>query len=301
MGQYILRRLLLLVLTMLITSAIIFGLTQLLPGDIARINLGRDASPQALEEFRETHGLNDPVPAQYVNWLGGFITGDWGRSFNRGFPAVRPMVTARLENTLRLAAMTLAISIPLSILLGVAAALTEDSWLDSIISVFSLSVVGLPEFVTGIVLINVFAHGLNWFPATSFACQRLQCRRLAAGADAAGGYGDAGTACVCLSHDACRSHRRDEESVCTYRHSERPAPAQSHLQACLAQRPAAHDYGDRPEHRLVDRRPGHHRGGVQLSGPGARTGRGGQGAEYPHHPGDCHVDHLRLCHRQLGR
>jgi peptide/nickel transport system permease protein len=169
MGQYILRRLLLLVLTMLITSAIIFGLTQLLPGDIARINLGRDASPQALEEFRETHGLNDPVPTQYVNWLGGFITGDWGRSFNRGFPAVRPMVTARLENTLRLAAMTLAISIPLSILLGVAAALTEDSWLDSIISVFSLSVVGLPEFVTGIVLINVFAHGLNWFPATSFA------------------------------------------------------------------------------------------------------------------------------------
>jgi peptide/nickel transport system permease protein len=168
MGRYILRRILLLVLTMLITSGIIFGLTQLLPGDIARLNLGRDASPQALAEFRETHGLDQPVVQQYVRWLVGFVTGDWGRSFNRGFPPVLPLVLDRLENTVRLAAMTLAISIPLSILLGVAAALTEDSWLDSIISVFSLSVVGLPEFVTGIVLINVFAHTLNLFPATSF-------------------------------------------------------------------------------------------------------------------------------------
>ena len=168
MTEYIIRRLLLLVVTMLVTSALIFGLTQLLPGDVARLVLGRDASPVALEEFRETHGLNDPVPQQYVNWLGGFVTGDGGRSDSRGSPEVRPLIVQRLGNTLRLAALTLAISIPLSILLGVLAGLFEDSWLDSIISLFSLSVVGLPEFVTGIVLINVFAHGLGWFPATSF-------------------------------------------------------------------------------------------------------------------------------------
>lgn len=168
MTQYIIRRLLLLVVTMLVTSAIIFGLTQLLPGDVARLVLGRDASPVALAEFRETHGLDQPVPQQYVTWLGGFLMGDWGRSYSRGSPEVRPLVAQRLANTLRLAAMTLAIAIPLSILMGVLAGLFEDSWLDSIISVFSLSVVGLPEFVTGIVLINVFAHGLGWFPATSF-------------------------------------------------------------------------------------------------------------------------------------
>jgi peptide/nickel transport system permease protein len=168
MTRYIIRRTLLITVTMIITSAIVFGLTQFLPGDIARINLGREASESALEEFRERNGLNDPVPIQYINWLSGFVTGDWGRSYNRGYPQVRPLVVDKLENTLRLGAMVLAISIPLSIILGVIAALNENGWLDSVISFFSLAVVGLPEFVTGIVLINVFAHGLGWFPATSF-------------------------------------------------------------------------------------------------------------------------------------
>lgn len=167
MTRYIIRRLLLLILTMLITSMIIFGLTQLLPGDIARINLGRDAGEAALERERERLGLNAPLPEQYVDWLGGFVSGDWGVSFNRGNPPVRPLVMDRLGNTLRLAGLTLLISIPLSILLGVIAALREDSWIDSLISLVSLSVVGLPEFVTGIVLINVFAFELELFPSIS--------------------------------------------------------------------------------------------------------------------------------------
>lgn len=168
MARYIIRRVLLLIVTLFITSAIVFGLTQLLPGDVARLVLGREASPAALNEFRERYGLDDPVPEQYFHWLGGFLTGDWGKSYARGNPAVRPLVMERLGNSLRLGALVLAISIPLSILLGVLAALHQDNWLDSIISLFSLSVVGLPEFVTGIVLINLFAFGTGWFPATSF-------------------------------------------------------------------------------------------------------------------------------------
>lgn len=167
MTRYIIRRLMLLVLTMLITSMIIFGLTQLLPGDIARINLGRDAGEAALERERERLGLNAPLPEQYATWLGGFVSGDWGVSFNRGNPPVRPLVMDRLSNTLKLAGLTLLISIPLSILLGVIAALYEDSWIDSLISLISLSVVGLPEFVTGIVLINIFAFELKLFPSIS--------------------------------------------------------------------------------------------------------------------------------------
>jgi peptide/nickel transport system permease protein len=169
MTRFIIRRVLLLIVTLLITSLIIFGLTQLLPGDIATLNTSRDASEEVKDAFRETHGLNDPFPIQYVNWLSGFVTGDWGTSFNRGGDDVRQIVTARLANTMRLAALTLVIAIPLSILLGVVAALNEDRWIDSIISIFSLSVVGLPEFVTGVVLINVFANELDWFSATSFA------------------------------------------------------------------------------------------------------------------------------------
>lgn len=168
MARYVIRRVLLVLVTLFITSAIVFGLTQLLPGDVAKLVLGREASETALEDFREEYGLNDPVPIQYVNWLGGFLSGDWGRSYTRGAFAVRPLVLERLQNSLRLGAMTLVLSIPVSILLGVIAALNEDKWLDSVISFFSLAVVGLPEFVTGIVLINVFAHNLDWFPATSF-------------------------------------------------------------------------------------------------------------------------------------
>ncbi len=167
MGSYILRRLLLLVVTMLMTSVIVFALTQLLPGDVARLALGRDASQVALEDYRERFGLNEPIPVQYVNWLTGFVTGDWGVSYNRGSPPVRPLILERLGNSLRLAAMTLVISIPISILLGIIAALYEDTIIDSVISVFSLAVVGLPEFVTAIVFINVFAQRLKWFPATS--------------------------------------------------------------------------------------------------------------------------------------
>lgn len=167
MIRYIIRRIILLWVTMLVTSVIIFGLTQLLPGDIARLQLGRDASETQLMAFREQHGLNEPIPQQFANWLVGFVTGNWGTSFSSGSPPVRPLVLERLQNSLLLGAMTLLISVPVSIALGVLAALRENSWVDATISVFSLGVVGLPEFVTGILFISIFALGLRWVPATS--------------------------------------------------------------------------------------------------------------------------------------
>ncbi len=167
MIRYLVRRVLLLLITLLVTSMIVFALTQFLPGDIARLILGRDASPEAIETFRQEFGLNESLPMQYVNWLGGFLTGNWGKSFAEGNPSVRPLVLDRLGNSLILAGFTLLISVPIAILLGVMAALRENTWLDSLISLLSLSVVGLPEFVTGIVLINIFALGLGWFEATS--------------------------------------------------------------------------------------------------------------------------------------
>ncbi len=169
MARYLLRRSALLIVTLFITSLIIFALTQLVPGDVARLILGRDASPEALQALREEFGLNKPAPEQYTNWLMGFVSGDWGRSFTGGNQQVRPLVMERVGNSLRLAAMTLAISVPLSVALGVIAALKENTWLDSLISVFSLSVVGLPEFVTGLVLINGVALGVRslGLPATA--------------------------------------------------------------------------------------------------------------------------------------
>jgi len=167
MIRYVVRRVLLLVLTLIVSSVIIFTLTQLLPGDVARLILGRDARPEALEALRVELGLNDPAPVQYARWLGGFVIGDWGTSFSSGNPEIRPLVVERMGKSLRLTLMTLLISVPLSILLGVLAGLRENSLLDTVISLFSLSVVGLPEFVTGLVLINVFALGLGWLRASS--------------------------------------------------------------------------------------------------------------------------------------
>ena len=166
MALYVLRRLGFLLVTVLITSIIIFAVTQALPGDVARILLGREAGEAALEELREELGLNEPLPVQYVDWLTDFAQGDWGRSFSTQQP-VFPLVKQRLRNSLILTAFTLIISVPLAIGLGVLAGLKEDSWLDNVISIGSLAVVGLPEFVTGLVLIQVFAFGLDLLPASS--------------------------------------------------------------------------------------------------------------------------------------
>lgn len=160
-------------LTLLVTSILIFSLTQLLPGDIAKLVLGRDATATAVENFNARFGLDQSVWHQYSHWIGGFLTADWGISYTAGSPPVRPLVISRMVNSLILALATLIIAIPLSLFLGVLSAMKEGSWLDHIVSLMSLSVVGLPEFVTGIVLINFLALRLGWFSSTSMIPQNL--------------------------------------------------------------------------------------------------------------------------------
>ncbi|RMH00626.1 MAG: ABC transporter permease [Chloroflexi bacterium] len=166
MAKYILRRLSFLALTLILTSLLVFAVTQFVPGDVARIVLGREAGEEALEAFREKFGLNDPLPVQYLRWLGNFVTGDWGESISTRSD-IYPIVMERLRNSLQLAAITLIISVPLATLLGVIAGLNENRLADNLISVASLSVVGLPEFVTGLILIEVFSRRLNLLPANS--------------------------------------------------------------------------------------------------------------------------------------
>jgi len=166
MVLYTLRRLAFLVLTLLITSIIVFLVTRWLPGDVARVILGREAGEAALEELREELGLNDPLYMQYARWLRDFVVGDWGESFSTG-SQIRPLVMGRVNNSLRLALITLVISVPLAVILGVIAGLNEDSFIDNVISISALSVVGLPEFVTGLILIQIFAFQLNLLPASS--------------------------------------------------------------------------------------------------------------------------------------
>ncbi|MEE8440078.1 MAG: ABC transporter permease [Spirochaetia bacterium] len=163
---YVLRRLGFLILTLLLTSIIVFSITQWLPGDVARIILGREAGESALEVFREEWGLDDPITVQYTRWLGGYVTGDWGTSYATK-AEIRPMVVGRLRNSLMLATLTMLMSVPLAIGLGVVAGLRENKIADNVIGIISLAVVGLPEFVTGVVLIQVFAFRFRILPANS--------------------------------------------------------------------------------------------------------------------------------------
>src|SRR5258708_25053485 len=166
MLQYTLRRLGFLLLTLLITSVIIFVIAQLLPGDVARIRLGREASEEAVAAMRVKLGLNDPAPVRYVRWLSDFVQANWGTTYPDNVD-IYPLVMQRLGKSMWLALVTLLMAVPLSIALGVWAGLNANKPIDGVISVSSLALVGFPEFVSGIVLISIFSYRLNWLPASS--------------------------------------------------------------------------------------------------------------------------------------
>lgn len=166
MKRFILRRLGFVIITLLASSVIIFVATQILPGDVARMILGRFATDEALANLREQLGLNRPLIVQYFSWLWDYVRGDWGTSLSTGSP-VMELVLARLGNSAMLASVAFVMYVPAGILLGLVAALRKNRLIDHLISVGSLAFIGLPEFVTGVILIAIFAIKLKWLPASS--------------------------------------------------------------------------------------------------------------------------------------
>lgn len=162
----VLRRLGAGLLTLLLTSLVIFVLTAVVPGDVARSVLGREASPAAVDAKREALGLDEPLAKQYVTWLGGFVRGDWGTSYITGLP-VRDRVLDAVARSLVLAAATFALLVPLALLLGVLAGLNPGSWGDRTISAFVVTGTATPEFVSGTLLLVVFSVSLGWFPPSA--------------------------------------------------------------------------------------------------------------------------------------
>ncbi|MGH2582356.1 MAG: ABC transporter permease [Anaerolineales bacterium] len=165
MVPYILRRLSFLVLTLLLTSILIFVITQLLPSDVCRVILGREVGAGALETCRADLGLDRPAAARYFTWLTDFIRGDWGTSYSTRVE-IFPQVMGRLRNSLMLGGFIMLTGVPLAVTLGAVAALNEGRPLDNAISLGALVVVGLPEFVTGILLIEILAFRFG-LPANS--------------------------------------------------------------------------------------------------------------------------------------
>jgi peptide/nickel transport system permease protein len=152
--------------TLLIASMLIFVLTAVVPGDVARTMLGREAPQAAVDARRQQLGLDEPLARQYVTWLGDFVRGDWGASFVTELP-VRDVVLDAFTRSLVLAGLTLAILVPLAVLLGVVAGTHRGSVLDRAISLVSVAGTATPEFVSGTVLLVLFSVRLGWFPPSA--------------------------------------------------------------------------------------------------------------------------------------
>lgn len=160
------RRLLLMVPTLILASILIFALAEVLPGDVGRSILGPYATQEQVDLLNERLGVNRPIYERYADWAGGFITGDWGESLLYK-EAVRSLVMGALGNSLLLAGFALLLIVPTSIAVGVFAGLHRDSLIDRVITVSTLSMTVIPEFVSGVVLLYVFAVWLKWLPVNA--------------------------------------------------------------------------------------------------------------------------------------
>jgi peptide/nickel transport system permease protein len=160
------RRLGLLALVMGLVSVLIFGIVQILPGDVAVMILGTSATPADLTALRQKLGLDRPAPLRYADWVSGAVRGEWGTSLLYQVP-VRPLVLERLRRSAVLAVLALAVAVPLAIGLGVLSALRRNGVLDQAVGLVTLVAVSLPEFIAGTVLILVLAFWLPLLPPSS--------------------------------------------------------------------------------------------------------------------------------------
>jgi peptide/nickel transport system permease protein len=167
LAKLIARRLALGVLTLFLISLVVFAAVLALPGDAATAILGKEATPERVAALRDQLHLNDSVITQYLDWIGGVITGSFGESAATQQP-VSELLSGRVANTGFLVFVAAVVAIPLSIGTGVWTAMRRDRSVDHVVSTSTLVLAALPEFVIGIGLILLFATSVfTWFPAVS--------------------------------------------------------------------------------------------------------------------------------------
>lgn len=154
------------VLTLLIVSLVVFILTSLLPGDAAQEQLGQEATPEAVAALRAKLGLDLPVYMRYLSWLGGLVTGNPGVSLVNGMP-VDDLIASRLPNSLKLAAATALIAVPLALSIGILSAMYRGSIFDRYTNMLAVFLVSVPEFLIATVAVLIFAVKLGWLSALS--------------------------------------------------------------------------------------------------------------------------------------
>ena len=162
--SFLLRRVLQALPTVLILLAAVFWLVRL-TGDPARLYLGDFATPEAVQEVRERWGLDRPVLVQFVDYVGGVLTGDLGQSLRYSRP-VSQLIVSRIGMSALLAFTALVLAVAVSVPLGTLAAIYRGTWIDSLIRLLIVVGQAVPRFYLGILLIILFSLYLDWFPTS---------------------------------------------------------------------------------------------------------------------------------------
>lgn len=164
MIAYLLRRVPSAVAVLFGASVLIFLLLRLVPGDPAQTLAGPDATPDTIASIRHQLGLDRSIPAQYLSWLHGVFTGDLGRSYIIG-GQISDLVGRGLTNTLVLTAFSLFLAVTVSLVVSVSAVLFDRRWLNAVVAAINTVAVAVPVFVTGVLLVLVFAIAIPILPA----------------------------------------------------------------------------------------------------------------------------------------
>lgn len=170
MHQYLIRRILLMIPTLLGVAMVIFLLMRVVPGDIVELKYageGASISKETLQKERELLGLDKPLWFQFGGWLWGLMRGNFGVSMWTGRPIIHE-VSIRFELTLQLAIMAMILAVILGIPLGMIAALKQDTWVDYSVRVFSIAGLATPSFWLGVIMILVLLIFFKWLPPMEF-------------------------------------------------------------------------------------------------------------------------------------
>jgi peptide/nickel transport system permease protein len=170
MFSFIVKRLLATIPVVLFVAIFVFMMLRLTPSDPAAIIAGDSASSEQIAAIRTKLGLNEPIPTQFITWLGKILTGDFGESFFFK-KSVASLILDRIEPTLSLSVFTIFIAVLVAVPLGVIAARLHGTWLDRLVMGFSVLGFSVPVFIIGYVLIYIFHSQLGLFPAQGY--QRL--------------------------------------------------------------------------------------------------------------------------------
>lgn len=167
MLRYVGRRVMQAAVVIFIVSVVVFLMVHLVPGNVVTVLAGTDPTPEVVEALTKRFGLDQPLPVQYAKWAAGALQGDLGTSPISG-RSVNELLVSRMGNTLLLAGSAIVLAAVFGVLVGMVAALRKGGWVDAAVTAMNATILSIPNFWFGIIMILVFSVWLRWLPSGGF-------------------------------------------------------------------------------------------------------------------------------------